>query len=358
VNSHDPVNSHNEWDPLEEIIVGRLDGLSITSAHSAVSCNIPGMAARAQSLTGDFRFPGFMIDSAQQELDGFVHVLEQLGVKVRRPDLCPHKPTQDLSSRSLCHSSPRDSMLVIGNEILETPMAWPCRYFETHSYRTILKDYFRRGARLTSAPKPQLNDDLFDPNFSLPEPGEPSRYILTESDPAFDAADFLRCGRDIFLLRSSVTNALGIDWLRRYLGKSYRVHEIQSRCPHSMPLDTMLLPLGPGRLLINPEYIDPDELPGILKKWDIFVMPEPDPIDRRIPGVTPMCGNSLGMNLLVIDEERVIVDPNQDGMMRAMDKWGFEPIPVPFLHYAAFGGNFHCASLDVRRRGTLQSYFD
>jgi glycine amidinotransferase len=31
---------------------------------------------------------------------------------------------------------------------------------------------------------------------------------------------------------------------------------------------------------------------------------------------------------------------------------------VPFLHYAAFGGAFHCATLDVRRRGTLQSYFD
>jgi glycine amidinotransferase len=27
------------------------------------------------------------------------------------------------------------------------------------------------------------------------------------------------------------------------------------------------------------------------------------------------------------------------------------------LHYAAFGGSFHCATLDVRRRGGLQSYF-
>ena len=29
-------------------------------------------------------------------------------------------------------------MLVIGDEIIETPMVWPCRYFETHSYRPIL----------------------------------------------------------------------------------------------------------------------------------------------------------------------------------------------------------------------------
>lgn len=44
-----PVNSHNEWDPLEEIIVGRLEGSTIPSDHPVVTCNIPGMAARAQA---------------------------------------------------------------------------------------------------------------------------------------------------------------------------------------------------------------------------------------------------------------------------------------------------------------------
>ena len=43
-----PVNSHNEWDPLEEIVVGRLEGAVIPSSHPVVTCNIPGMAARAQ----------------------------------------------------------------------------------------------------------------------------------------------------------------------------------------------------------------------------------------------------------------------------------------------------------------------
>ena len=52
-----PVNSHNEWDPLEEVIVGRLEGATIPSDHPVVTCNIPGMAARAQSLVAGFRFP-------------------------------------------------------------------------------------------------------------------------------------------------------------------------------------------------------------------------------------------------------------------------------------------------------------
>lgn len=70
-----------------------------------------------------------------------------------------------------------------------------------------------------------------------------------------------------------------------------------------------------------------------------------------------MCGKWLSMNILMIDEKRVIVDPHHTSMMRAMEKWGFEPIPVPFLHYAAFGGAFHCATLDVRRRGYLKVTF-
>jgi glycine amidinotransferase len=40
-----PVNSHNEWDPLEEVLVGRLEGATIPPGHPVVTCNIPGMCA-------------------------------------------------------------------------------------------------------------------------------------------------------------------------------------------------------------------------------------------------------------------------------------------------------------------------
>jgi glycine amidinotransferase len=359
-NAVSPVHSYNEWDPLEEIIVGRLEGSVIPSSHPVVTCNIPGMAAWGQTMTAGFRYPQLMVAPAQRELDGFVALLESLGITVTRPDAINHKTrfsTPDWSSRGFCNTCPRDSMLVIGEEIIETPMAWPCRYFETHSYREILKDYFRRGARWTSAPKPQLTEELFDPDFRLPEKGGPMRYILTEFEPVFDAADFFRCGRDLFVTRSNVTNASGIEWLRRHLGEGYRIHEIESRCTNPMHIDTTILPLGPGKLLINPEYIDPDRLPDILKKWDILVAPEPNPITDRVLQVTSLCGKWLSMNILMIDEKRVIVDPHHTHMMRAMEKWGLEPILCPFLHYAAFGGAFHCATLDVRRCGTLESYF-
>ena len=86
-----PVNSHNEWDPLEEVIVGRLEGATIPSGHPVVTCNIPGMAGRTQSLLAGFRYPKIMIEPAQRELDSFVALLQSLGIVVRRPEPVEHK---------------------------------------------------------------------------------------------------------------------------------------------------------------------------------------------------------------------------------------------------------------------------
>lgn len=57
---------------------------------------------------------------------------------------------------------PRDILLVVGDEIIEAPMAWRSRFFEYRAYRSLLKEYFRGGAKWTTAPKPLMSDDLYD----------------------------------------------------------------------------------------------------------------------------------------------------------------------------------------------------
>src|SRR6195952_5800714 len=86
-----PISSHNEWDPLEEIIVGRLEGSVIPSRHPVVTCNIPGMAALGQQIVAGMRYPQLMLEPAQQELDGFIKLLQSLGITVTRPDVADHK---------------------------------------------------------------------------------------------------------------------------------------------------------------------------------------------------------------------------------------------------------------------------
>jgi glycine amidinotransferase len=51
------------------------------------------------------------------------------------------------------------------------------------------------------------------------------------------------------------------------------------------------------------------------------------------------------------------VERLQESLIKKLKDWGFEPISYSFANYAPFGGSFHCATLDVRRRGELQSYF-
>lgn len=70
-----PVNSHNEWDPLEEVIVGRLDGATIPGNHPVVACNVPPWAARLQGRVSGLRYPRVLAGHAQHELDGFVALL-------------------------------------------------------------------------------------------------------------------------------------------------------------------------------------------------------------------------------------------------------------------------------------------
>ncbi len=356
-----PVNSYNEWDPLEEVMVGRLDGAVIPSNHPVVTCNVPGVTGRLFGLFAGIKYPHIMTGPAQEELDGFVELLESLAIKVVRPDAVNYRQkiqTPQFRSRGFCNTCPRDSMLVVGDEIIETPMAWPCRYFETHSYRRLLKDYFRRGARWTSAPKPELADELFERDYTIPDYGEEVRYVINDWEPVFDAADFVRCGKDIFVIKSNVTNEMGIQWLQRHLGSEYRIHTLRGKCPQPMHIDTTFMPLAPGKVLINPEYIDVDTLPDMFSNWDILVAPEPDPIvgDRMLE-LTSMCGKWLSMNVMMIDEKRVICEKHHVGMIKALESWGFEPIPCSFLHHAPFGGAFHCATLDIRRRGGLEDYF-
>ncbi|MFC5430469.1 hypothetical protein ACFPTO_16910 [Paraburkholderia denitrificans] len=60
---------------------------------------------------------------------------------------------------------------------------------------------------------------------------------------------------------------------------------------------------------------------------------------------------------MVLESLGVIVDASRLSLIKAFKDWGFEPIPCAFLSYRPFGGAFHCATLDIRRRGELQSCF-
>jgi glycine amidinotransferase len=171
----------------------------------------------------------------------------------------------------------------------------------------------------------------------------------------FDAADVTRCGRDIFVQRSHVTNDYGIEWLRRHLGDDYRVHRVEFDDYRAIHIDATFVPLAPGRLLANPDR-PIKELPEVIatSDWEILEAPR-----STLPDSHPWYHSFrwLSMNMLNLDEKRIIVEESEEPTIKALKDWGFEPIPCPFRANYRFGGSFHCATVDVRRDGDLQSYF-
>ncbi len=273
---------------------------------------------------------------------------------MRRPEPMDH--TQSFgapgwTSTGLYNAMPRDLLLVIGNEIIECPLAWRSRYCEVFGYRPLLKEYFQQGAKWSSGPKPELKDELYDYTWTESKDNENVRLVINEFEPTFDAADFTRCGRDIIAQKSNVTNEFGIEWLQRHVGSEYRIHVLEFNDSHPMHIDATFVPMAPGKLLVNPERVQ--KVPELFKGWDVFYAPQP-----IIPDHHPLYMTSkwINMNILMLDEKRVVVERQDEPMIAALKKWGFTPIPCNFRNFNSFGGSFHCATLDVRRSGKLQSY--
>jgi glycine amidinotransferase len=350
-----PVCSYNEWDPLEEVIVGIVEGACFPPWSDVLAAPLPEDQHALWRECAQTPFPSALVADIRPELDGFVALLERRGVRVRRPERQDKRQVfgaPGWSSTGFYDAMPRDGFLVVGDEIIECPMAWRSRYFESAAYRPLFKEYFRRGARWSAAPKPELPDCAYEEDWrSVGADGRP-RLAVSEFEPAFDAADIVRCGRDLFAQLSHVTNRFGIDWLRRHLGPGYRVHLLTFDDPHPMHIDATFMPIAPGKLLINPERVT--EIPPMFAGWDVRAAPPP-----VIPDDHPMqmCSRWVNMNILMLDPTCAVVEAEDRPMRDLLQDWGIEVLTCPFRNFNTIGGSFHCATLDVRRQGSLQSYF-
>ena len=263
---------------------------------------------------------------------------------------------------------PRDCLITVGNEILEVPMSYRSRWFETLSYRPLLESYFHEDPdfKWEAAPKPRLTEASYKEGWwekwdSLSEDErwdytERSDWILTEQEPLFDAADIVRFGKDLVVQKSMTSNDAAIDWLQRHF-PDHRVHRATYRTHTPMHLDSTLVPLREGLVLVNPERPDLDDRQiQFFKKNDWEMLPSPvTQLKERLP--LTFTSMWLNMNLFVLDPKTVFVEEIETSTMELLDKHGFDVIPVPFWDVSPCGGGLHCATVDVHREGSMSDYF-
>jgi N-dimethylarginine dimethylaminohydrolase len=346
------VWSCNEWDPLEEVIVG--NPLNARYPTPDPSTRLAEFPARRLEDIPQGPFPQRIIEETEEDLDAFVAVLTKLGITVRRPETWPHEArfsTIHWESQGYYNYCPRDILLVIGDQIIETPNVIRSRALETFSYRALMVDYLKSGARWYGAPRPMLLDSLFDVDLTRPTP--------RDHEPAFDAANVLRLGQDLIYLVSSTGNELGGQWLQTLLGETFRVHFLRD-VYFGSHIDSTFVALRPDLVLCNPARVTHETLPGILKQWAVIYSPPMENTERHDAAYRSRSIGSdwIDMNLFSINPDLVVVDRDQTALIRLLEAQRLDVIPLKLRHAKMLGGGFHCVTLDVRRRGTLQRYFD
>jgi len=347
------VWSCNEWDQLEEVIVGNpLNARFPTPDRSTQLAEFPD---RPLSEIPRGLFPQQIIEETEEDLNEFVQVLEDLGITVKRPETWRHEAkfsTIHWEAEGYYNYCPRDVLLVIGDHIIETPNVIRSRAQETFSYRTLLMDYMKSGAKWYSAPKPMLLDSLFE-GVDLDKP------TPRNDEPAFDAANILRFGQDLIYLVSATGNEMGGHWLQSILGDKFRVHFLKD-VYYGSHIDSTFVALRPGLILCNPARVNADTLPEILKQWKVIYSPPMENTDRYGVAYKSKCIGSdwIDMNSFSINPNLVVVDRDQSALIKLLEKEGLDVIPLKLRHSKMLGGGFHCVTLDVRRAGTLQQYFD
>jgi glycine amidinotransferase len=383
------VNSWNEWDPLKRVIVGRPEGTNVPDPEPAWQYDLPGGGF---PLGTHGPFPQEMVDAANEQMDYFVSVLEKRGVKIDRPEIHPcmfNKPvsTPDWTQLS-CYgiNNPRDVFLCHGNYLIEAATSMRSRSYEYLNLRPLFEQYFKEDPELVwfTAPRPRLTDESYVRNYyyyfnNVWTHGEKKQRLynwdfqLTEKEPLWDAADALRCGKDIFHQCSSVTNRSGMDWLKRMFAElGIRVHAVMFSAPddpskpersvHPRHIDDTLMVLRPGLAIYNPDRppLDP-ELWDLFKKndWELFPAVEPTyEHNQKVALVGVRQGKSwISMNTFSIDSKTICVEAHETAYCEQLDKLGFEVLPIPYEKVIPFGGCLHCTTLDIYREGKLEDYF-
>jgi glycine amidinotransferase/scyllo-inosamine-4-phosphate amidinotransferase 1 len=291
-----------------------------------------------------------VVDEIEEDLAEFIRVLRDRDIEVHRPaswDSTRLIQTPFWRSSQLYSLMPRDTLLVFGNLVVESPSPLRARYLESVPFRPVLERLVQKNGLHIAAPKPILRDETFV--------GEQ----LAELEVLFDAANCIRVGRDVFMDVNRSANHRGVAWLeralQRFVSSDVRVHPVSLGTDH---IDVTLIPLRPGVLMIDPSKVDDDNLPAPFRSWDRVKVDEVMPVrDYGLP--YPLASNDgIGRNVLMLDPDTVVVDEIQAPLIRALERRKFTVIPLRYRHGRTLGGSWHCITLDTHRDGELVSYFE
>ena len=302
------VSSHNEWDPLESVLVGTAT-MANWPTDDPVFSQESLHTAWTETPVPSGAVPQFVIDQANRELDQLSTTLYNLGIEVWRPD-----DIDFVGRGGMYNYCPRDRILIAGDTVVDPAMLYPCRDIEIEQLDFIV--------------------------------GSASRVIKMPRNRGMvlDAANVCRLGDDWLFLESRSGNRAAYEWLcEQFPDKNIELVNFYA----GVHIDSTVVPLQQGLVLLNGERVNEDNLPQCLRFWDRIYINE---IVERKFFQYPYASRWIGMNVLVVRPGLVIIDEIQKPLIGILKARGIECIPLPMTHSRTLGGGFHCTTLDIRRK--------
>jgi glycine amidinotransferase/scyllo-inosamine-4-phosphate amidinotransferase 1 len=304
------INSCNEWDPLEAIIVG-----SATNANWPMTDPVFAEEARnslwTETPAPSGPVPQFIVDEANRELDTLSETLVRYGATVYRP-----RPMDFIKRQGMYNYCPRDRVLVAGDTVVDCNMMYPCRNQEIESYYRLLAD---------------------------------ARNVITmprDQGMTLDAANICRLGDTWLFLESASGNRAAYDWLS---SKFPKITIELCNFYAGVHIDSTITPLREGLVMLNADRVTENNCPQVFKDWEKIWVTE-DMIVAQNFYQYPYASKWIAMNMLVLDPETVIIDAAQTRLINILKSKGISSIPLTLSHSRTLGGGFHCVTLDTRRK--------
>ena len=302
------ISSYNEWSPLKKIVVG-------DATHANWPVTDPVFALEGEKTTWKETpvprgpVPQQIIDEANEDLDGLATTLMSLGVEVIRPD-----PLNFQVHDGMYNYCPRDRLLVYGDTIVNPAMMYPCRDMELQCYHDIV------------------------------DSAQNYHFMPRNVGMVMDAANVCRLGDKMLFLESASGNRAAYDWLcAQFPSVEIELCNFYA----GVHIDSTVVPLREGLVLLNASRVTKDNCPKVFKDWEkIFV----DEVVSQDFYQYPYASKWIALNMLTVDPDTVILDKSQISLISLLDKKGITVIPLELRHSRTLGGGFHCVTLDLLRQ--------
>jgi glycine amidinotransferase len=335
------VQSYTSWQPLEEVIVGRV----YSKKHFS---SIPDRRVRKQLQR--------IMEETEEDLDNLARVIQRFGARVRRPEPTGVLSFQDMLSRGMRPPTPpitpRDTQITLGERLL--------RFNDDYEYNGIITEYQRL------------------------QPGS----VLQARDAVMAgavASCIVRVGTDVLFDNSEYMTSQQMEWIQQHaLDSRFRVR----RCQTNGHGDAVFAILRPGVILSSKHDADinyRDTFPG----WEVCRVPlsnieaslavgqfkessfngrwwvegsHDDPafaayVDQYLSHWTGFVSETVfDVNCLVLDEHHVIFSSYNKEVFEFCQRHRIEPIIAPLRHRYFWDGGISCVTQDIRRRGPLETY--